>query len=135
LTRARAELDAARAELEVARRQGEGRASGTPSPTPGTPAQHGDTGAAAQLERTQRELWAARAIARNGLSLDDAEWLSGGTEEEVEAAAARFAARTAARPAPPGVLPRARLVPGGSDPTGQIEETDPRKLAGRIPRQ
>ena len=84
----------------------------------------------------RRELWALRAALKAGLDLEDVEYLRGETAEEYEASAARFAARHGTRrpsgPANPKPVPLAGR--GGTDPTVQVEETDPRALAARIPR-
>ena len=47
-----------------------------------------------ELSRTQNELRISRAITKHNLSPEDAEFLSGETDEEVEAKAAKLAART-----------------------------------------
>jgi hypothetical protein len=83
---------------------------------------------------TQRELWAIRAAAKHGLDPEDTEYLQGGTEEELDASAQRFAQRHGGpgRSRPP--VPFGRPVPK-LDAAGQIRQPRPRKpTPGNSPR-
>lgn len=75
-----------------------------------------------------------------GLSKTLAKRLVGKTREELEADADELLSLTGGGPAtgerkPPAGKAREALPRGGGDPTGEVEETDPAKLAAKIPRR
>lgn len=103
--------------------------------------------AAAERERDDAIARANRATvaAAKGLSMTVANRLVGATIEELEADADTLLAELGVARAddagdgnnrPPSGRPQPRLIPGGGrDPEQDVEETDPRKLASRIPRR
>jgi hypothetical protein len=98
--------------------------------------------AAAEKRAAEAEANALRleVAAEKGLTKSQVKRLVGATREELEADADELLADFAPRstdhesPPPPGGRPKERLR-GGSDPTEEPEETDPRKLADLIPRR
>lgn len=97
--------------------------------------------AAAEKRAADAEAKALRleVAAAKGLTPSQVKRLVGTTREELEADADELLADFAPRshnddPPPPGGRPKERLR-GGSDPTEEPEETDPRKLADLIPRR
>ncbi|MGC5319307.1 hypothetical protein ACPXB5_11275 [Micromonospora arida] len=93
-----------------------------------------EAAAEARREATQARQEAARtaAIAKHGLTDADAEWLRGESAEEIEASAAKLAARFA----PPATeepttdaRPKPRLVPGHSAADSGGDDFDPMAAA------
>lgn len=82
------------------------------------------------------ELARYKALVHYGLEEDDLDFIGGTTPEAIDAAAKKYADRHggAAKKAGPSPRPQVRLR-GGSDPSTEPDETDPRKLAANIPRQ
>jgi hypothetical protein len=85
---------------------------------------------------TATELAKARAALKHGLTEDDLDLLGSGTPEEIAARAERLADRLGSAPKgdPIPGKPKESLPRGGGDPDQPVEETDPSKLAGAIPR-
>lgn len=86
---------------------------------------------------SKTDLARLRAALKHGLDEEDLDLLGTGTPEEIDARAERIAKRLKGaeddRRPPAGGNRRERLR-GGNDPTEDVEENDPRKLAARIPR-
>jgi predicted phage gp36 major capsid-like protein len=81
----------------------------------------------------EKQLWALQAAVKQGLDPADAEYLTGNTEQELQAAAERFAQRhgPARQPAGSGLLGRlAAGVPNQQPPFGG-NQFDPEKIAER----
>ncbi|WP_435109399.1 hypothetical protein [Nocardiopsis synnemataformans] len=98
--------------------------------------------AAAALEKraTAAEQRALRleVAAAKGLTTAQAKRLVGSTQEELEADADELLETFGTAPTPADSIPRRpneRLRPGGSGTPAPPEETDPRKLAAKIPRR
>lgn len=94
---------------------------------------------AAGVDDKDREINALKAEnlririgARHGLPDELVDRLKGDTEEEILADAERLLAVISGRKAP---TPRPKeALRGGTEPAVEVEETDPRKLAAKIPR-
>lgn len=82
------------------------------------------TAAESELANLTRKLAVADALRKHGLSDDDAEWLTGDTAEEIDARAAKLAARGGSKPAEDNPLPPTLPVPGnGTDPASVAQLT------------
>lgn len=86
-----------------------------------------------QISTLKAENLRIRIGARHGLPDELIDRLKGDTEEEILADAEKLLAIVAGRK-PPTQRPKEQLK-GGGNPNVEVEETDPRKLAARIPRQ
>lgn len=91
-----------------------------------------------RTSNAERELVRLRVAIKKGLTESQAKRLVGDTEEELEADADELL-ETFGKPkekekGSPGGKPKEKLS-GGGDPTEEPEETDPRKLAGKIRRR
>ncbi len=85
---------------------------------------------------TATELAKTRAALKHGLSEADLELLGNGTPDEIAARAERLADRLGSAPKGAPIIgkPTEQLPRGGGDPDQTVEETDPAKLAGAVPR-
>lgn len=92
-------------------------------------------------EKAEAKLLRLEVAVEKGLTAAQAKRLTGNTREEMEADADELlelfsgkAKNGGKDAAPVGGKPRENLR-GGGDPTGTVEETDPAKLAAKIPRR
>ena len=86
-----------------------------------------------ELAQLRTQSFIASALREHGLSDDLAEFVSGGTEEEIKAKVAKLAEKLGPKPTVPG-KPRAKLVPGEGSEAAPAE-FDPEAIAAKVRKQ
>ena len=89
--------------------------------------------AASEAAEAKAEVSRLKMAIKYGLDEEDLDLLGTGDEEAIERRAKRLAERSGSSDDPPR-RPRERLKPGAA-PSSEPEETDPRKLAAKVPEQ